>query len=1799
MSTFVRIPRVILPILMTICIGNIGAQNTPTRINLSSTGQEANSWSYYPKLSTDGRYVVYESSASNLVDFDYNGVTDIFVHDLQTGATERVSVSSTGQEADRDCYSPNISSDGRYVVFTSQATNLTWGDGNTTAVYIHDRDLDITESVYTPMSGEYTNNPSVSTDGRWISFSSMSSYVVGNDSNNAEDIFLIDRQTYNITCVSATPSGFTGNSGSYDAKITPDASYVLFGSGASDLIDNDYNNRNDLFLYTVATSSLERISISDDESEANDSTYYGAITADARYVAFSSNATNLTMGSDFNGYEDIFLRDRILGTTVRLSNGYDGSGANSYSSNPSITDDGQTVVFSSSANNLVATDTNTDADLFIVDVATGATEIITLGYDGSSANSYSYWGYISAAGTAVGIESSASNLVDNDFNGYSDIFVIELSDIGSLPATIVYVDPAAQGTGNDGTSWYDAYLNLQDALLSELQPNTEIWVAAGTYKASDTGDRQASFHLASRVSILGGFNGTEIEKDQRDPKLNPTILSGDLNSDDTPGFLNRSDNSYHVVYAANAYSSILDGLTITGGFANGASPDERGGGVFSMDSTLLIDQCSIKNNFAIQEGGALYLDRVATTITSTAFSGNRAVYGGAISFMDGPSTISLPTITSCTFTSNYSDYYGTVRCMYTSPTITNCLFTKNYCGYDTAVLASVGGGNNEIGYITNCTFTDNSSGSPSAETVLAGTSFVIKNSIFWNNTSTEVYIAASPFGTIVESSCLKDGLIGTGNIDAAPLFIDPATDDYRLNVSSPCVNTGLLETGIPTTDLNGAARDAFPDMGCYEYVNPTDLTIRVYASQDGNVKLGTNGIPSTYVSESVSTGGASSEFYAVPNSGYQFSQWSDGDTNNPRTFVSVSSDITVTAEFTVASTFQVTANAGENGSVKLTDTGATQPSVSDYVFGGDSSQEFFALANTGYLFSQWSDGNTDNPRIFTNVTADTMVVAEFINNTFDVTANAGPDGMVQLTTVGTPLHSVTDSVFGGSDSSEFFALANTGYLFSQWSDGNTDNPRIFTNVTADLMVVAEFINNTFDVIANAGPDGMVRLTTVGTPLPSVTDSVFGGSDSSEFFALANTGYLFSQWSDGNTENPRIFTNVTADLMVVAEFINNTFDVTANAGSDGMVQLTTVGAPLPTVTDSIIGGSDSSEFFALANTGYLFSQWSDGNTDNPRIFTNVTADLMIVAEFIKQNEPPIAVAENFDLSTIIGDTITLTGSNSHDPDTWPVVPITFSWNYVSGPEAMPGPVLTDNTGDLMEVTFVPTAVGSYVFELTVDDGADTHTTQIVINVVGIPEIDVTGDMDFGSIAGASGTAAKTYTISNPGTGALTLTGIPVIEITGDAAADFTVTAAPATSIAAGGQTTFEVTFDPSAVGVRSATISIANDDADENPYVIAVQGTGTNAAPLASATAPVSAVVGDTVNLSGSASSDADSWPSALTYSWGYVSGPDEPALTNGATAESSFVPTVHGTYTYELTVNDSAATATAQVMINVRAALPRLTTGVASVSSTAWYTVDLPYTYDSMVVVCTPVNDSNIGPLAVRVKGTTGSSFQIQLTHSSTDTTPQALMVHYMVIEEGNYTVAEHGIKMEAVKYSSSQFAGKGRWGTVDAQSYINSYSNPVVVGQVQTANDMRYQAFWARGASQSASPSATVLNVGRHIGEDLDKVRLDEEVGYVVFESGNAIANGISLVAGIGSDSIKGVDNGSYSYAISGLTSPDTAILAASGMDGGDGGFPILTGTTPVTASAIALTFEEDVLKDTERKHTAESVAYVVFDTP
>jgi Tol biopolymer transport system component len=403
------------------------AQST-TRVSVTSAGaQVSNGHSEGPSLSHDGRYVAFFSQAAGLVPFDTNTDEDVFVHDRYTGALERVSLTSAGAEAIGNSAFPSISADGRYVAFESWANFDPLYINSAMDVYVYDRQLDTIELATLNWLGQvnpFGNSLSaqISADGSCVVFESDSSQLVSDDNGAFTDVFLRDLLSNVTTRISVTSSGGPSASHSYNPTVSGNGVLVAFETVAANLVSGDTNSAADILLRNRFLGTTERVSISSTGEQANALSSNAHISADGRFVAFESLATNL-VPNDLNGRRDIFVRDLLLGTTELVSLTSSGSQTNLHSHFPELSADGRYVTFRSAASNLHAGDTNTADDIYVRDRLLGTTTHLSKSSAGALGNSSSDLPAISGNGRLFAFNSNATNLVANDTNDRNDVFV--------------------------------------------------------------------------------------------------------------------------------------------------------------------------------------------------------------------------------------------------------------------------------------------------------------------------------------------------------------------------------------------------------------------------------------------------------------------------------------------------------------------------------------------------------------------------------------------------------------------------------------------------------------------------------------------------------------------------------------------------------------------------------------------------------------------------------------------------------------------------------------------------------------------------------------------------------------------------------------------------------------------------------------------------------------------------------------------------------------------------------------------------------------------------------------------------------------------------------------------------------------------------------------------------------------------------------------------------------------------------------------------------------------------------------
>ena len=429
---------------------------TTERVSIPYDGVEADGPCYESSVSEDGRYVAFDSQATNLVESDTNYARDIFVRDMVNDVTELVSVRTDGSQA---LYQPSmhlsISADGRYVAFISKATfdDDPPDTNGSYDVFVHDRENHTTERINLTSDEEEgplrtdSYNPSLSADGRYVAFGSRER-LVPEDQDYMQDIYVRDTVDGFTYLVSINSDGIKANNASYELSISTDGRYVAFASYATnlDLVTNENDVDKDIFVHDRVEGTTERVSIDSDHNESHGDSDKPVISNDGRYVAFRSSAADLVLG-DTNNCSDIFIHDRQTHKTERMSISSDGEQGNGYSDDASISGDGRYVAFSSAASNLIPIDDYDKPDVFVHDRQTGITEIATVASDGTQSNWGGDYPSISNDGFHVSFRSAAWNLT-GEFGSLGDIYIHERTPAADTTPPRIEMNTPSDGDHN-------------------------------------------------------------------------------------------------------------------------------------------------------------------------------------------------------------------------------------------------------------------------------------------------------------------------------------------------------------------------------------------------------------------------------------------------------------------------------------------------------------------------------------------------------------------------------------------------------------------------------------------------------------------------------------------------------------------------------------------------------------------------------------------------------------------------------------------------------------------------------------------------------------------------------------------------------------------------------------------------------------------------------------------------------------------------------------------------------------------------------------------------------------------------------------------------------------------------------------------------------------------------------------------------------------------------------------------------------------------------------------------------------
>ena len=521
-------------------------QDDIQRVNVSSGGAQGageNAIFGSLSLSVDGRYAVFATADSTLVSGDTNGVEDIFIRDRLTQETRRLSVNSSGIQGNGQSMNPYITPDGRYVAFDSSASNLVSDDTNGQRdIFLYDMVTNELKRANVSSSGAqatggFSSAANVTPDGRYVVFNSAATNLVTGDINGQQDVFVHDMITGQTQRASVSTSGTEGSGQSQEGVISADGRYVAFVSSANNLVAGD-SGQWDIFVRDLVLDTTTRVSLNTAGGQANASSGTCSISSDGRYVQYRSNASNLVTG-DTNGVMDMFVYDRTAGTTTRVSVSSSGTQSNGSSDNGWMSSDGHYVLFDSSATNLVASDGNGQKDVFVHDMLTGETALVSTSSSGTQGNGISAFPQMASAdGRYIVFQSNASNLVSSDTNGKYDYFITgnPLADwsqvsrsqwlsvrtqadaLSSQDAIDSYLDELNAAEGQIG-----AFLSRVDTASSNLSSMTEnIRAAESRIMDADIAEESATL---VRSEILQQVGQSVLAQANQQPQVALQLLS--------------------------------------------------------------------------------------------------------------------------------------------------------------------------------------------------------------------------------------------------------------------------------------------------------------------------------------------------------------------------------------------------------------------------------------------------------------------------------------------------------------------------------------------------------------------------------------------------------------------------------------------------------------------------------------------------------------------------------------------------------------------------------------------------------------------------------------------------------------------------------------------------------------------------------------------------------------------------------------------------------------------------------------------------------------------------------------------------------------------------------------------------------------------------------------------------------------------------------------------------------------------------------------------------------------------------
>lgn len=500
-------------------------------VSLDDAGALGNGGSGDARVSADGEIIAFRSAATNLDSdiSDLNGADDIYIRDRETGETLVESITSSGLLADSGSELPVLSGDGNRLAFTSSATNLVTSDlnGEDDLFLRNDIILETTRLSFVDGGGGEANDTSgpsdLNFDGSVVAFESIATNLLS-PTLISGNVFVRNVGSVGLTLVSKASDGTRGDSSSSGASISSAGTEVAFSSFAANLVANDMNMFQDVFVHDLDDQMTTRVSVANDGTESDGSNGFAVISGNGRFVAFSSGATNLVAG-DLNGVFDVFVHDRDSGVTTRASVSSDqteGDGPSGVdTTHPlGISANGRFVVFVSSAANLVPNDTNLLPDIFVRDRVNKVTFRVSEALNGTEADASCGNPDISDDGLTIVFESAASTILPITPQGISHIFAADIRKPRKAPT--VTADTVIEDAPEVTVKPNRVKLKLQRFSKADVNVSAARRLASHFVLEAKKKRRRRGFRYEVVVSQDDG--GTEREVRRRNSRKNKVTL---------------------------------------------------------------------------------------------------------------------------------------------------------------------------------------------------------------------------------------------------------------------------------------------------------------------------------------------------------------------------------------------------------------------------------------------------------------------------------------------------------------------------------------------------------------------------------------------------------------------------------------------------------------------------------------------------------------------------------------------------------------------------------------------------------------------------------------------------------------------------------------------------------------------------------------------------------------------------------------------------------------------------------------------------------------------------------------------------------------------------------------------------------------------------------------------------------------------------------------------------------------------------------------------------------------------------